>query len=90
MTMPTHTSTWQRARRPVLSVLLALAWLTLQQSLDLGNVLTACVLGWACRACWAAFWALRRIPSRSRVRCAWVSRCCGTSSSRTSPWRAWC
>ena len=46
MTMPTHTSTWQRARRPVLSVLLALAWLTLQQSLDLGNVLTACVLGW--------------------------------------------
>jgi len=27
-------------------VLLALAWLTLQQSLDLGNVLTACVLGW--------------------------------------------
>lgn len=46
MTMPAHTSTWQRARRPVLSVLLALAWLTLQQSLDLGNVLTACVLGW--------------------------------------------
>ena len=46
MTMPTHTSTWQRARRPVLSVLLALTWLTLQQSLDLGNVLTACVLGW--------------------------------------------
>ena len=46
MTTPTHTSTWQRARRPVLSVLLALAWLTLQQSLDLGNVLTACVLGW--------------------------------------------
>ncbi|OGB03094.1 MAG: pesticidal protein Cry1Ba [Burkholderiales bacterium RIFCSPLOWO2_12_FULL_64_99] len=44
--MPAHTSTWQRARRPVLSVLLALAWLTLQQSLDLGNVLTACVLGW--------------------------------------------
>lgn len=46
MTMPAHTSTWQRARRPVLSVLLALAWLMLQQSLDLGNVLTACVLGW--------------------------------------------
>ena len=46
MTMPAHTSAWQRARRPVLSVLLALAWLTLQQSLDLGNVLTACVLGW--------------------------------------------
>ncbi|WP_306564977.1 Na+/H+ antiporter subunit E, partial [Aquabacterium sp.] len=43
---PAHTSTWQRARRPVLSVLLALAWLMLQQSLDLGNVLTACVLGW--------------------------------------------
>ena len=80
MTMPTHTSTWQRARRPVLSVLLALAWLTLQQSLDLGNVLTACVLGWG----------LPRLPSRSRVRCAWASRCCGTSSSRTSPWRVWC
>lgn len=46
MTTSAHTSTWQRARRPVLSVLLALAWLTLQQSLDLGNVLTACVLGW--------------------------------------------
>lgn len=46
MTTPAHTSTWQRARRPVLSVLLALAWLMLQQSLDLGNVLTACVLGW--------------------------------------------
>ena len=46
MAMPTHASTWQRARRPVLSGLLALAWLTLQQSLDLGNVLTACVLGW--------------------------------------------
>lgn len=46
MTMTAHSSTWQRARRPVLSVLLALAWLTLQQSLDLGNVLTACVLGW--------------------------------------------
>ena len=46
MTTSAHTSTWQRARRPVLSVLLALAWLMLQQSLDLGNVLTACVLGW--------------------------------------------
>lgn len=46
MTMPASTSTWQRARRPVLSVLLALAWLLLQQSIDLGNVLTACVLGW--------------------------------------------
>lgn len=46
MTMTAHSSTWQRARRPVLSVLLALAWLLLQQSLDLGNVLTACVLGW--------------------------------------------
>lgn len=46
MTIPAHTSAWQRARRPVLSVLLALAWLMLQQSLDLGNILTACVLGW--------------------------------------------
>ncbi|MEJ5897756.1 MAG: Na+/H+ antiporter subunit E [Aquabacterium sp.] len=46
MTTTVHPSLWQRARRPVLSVLLALAWLMLQQSIDPGNLLTACVLGW--------------------------------------------
>lgn len=37
---------WHRARRPVMSVLLGLAWLLLQQSVDLANLLTAGVLGW--------------------------------------------
>ncbi len=46
MTTTVHSSAWPRARRPVLSVLLALAWLMLQQSIDPGNLLTACVLGW--------------------------------------------
>lgn len=46
MIQTTEIETWRRARRPVLSVLLALSWLLLQQSVDPGNVLTAIVLGW--------------------------------------------
>ncbi len=37
---------WRRARRPVMSVLLGLTWLLLQQSVDVGNLITAGVLGW--------------------------------------------
>lgn len=36
----------QRIRHPVLSVLTALVWLLLQQSVDVGNLLMAAVLGW--------------------------------------------
>ena len=36
----------QRVRHPVLSVLTALVWLLLQQSVDVGNLLMAAVLGW--------------------------------------------
>lgn len=39
--------TWSRVRRPVMSLMLAASWLLLQQSLDLGNLITACALGWA-------------------------------------------
>jgi len=34
------------AWRPVLSVLVGVTWLLLQQAVDPGNVLTAVVLGW--------------------------------------------
>ena len=37
---------WRRASRPVMSVLLGACWLLLQQSVDVGNLITAVVLGW--------------------------------------------
>lgn len=54
------------AWRPVLSVLLAVIWLMLQQSVDPANVLTACVLGWLLPRLLSGF-----LGPAARPRAAW-------------------
>ena len=90
MTTTVHPSLWQRARRPVLSVLLALAWLMLQQSIDPGNLLTACVLGWGLPRLLTGFLGPAAQPRAwgRAVRLAFTVLWDIVVS--TSPWHVWC